>query len=106
VAERIREEVGLLLQKRIKDPALEPATVTEVTVTADLRCACIRYSVLGGEEERRAAAEGWRRGAGFIRREVARALGLRFAPALSFRYDDGLERADRVRALLAETRKE
>lgn len=106
VAERIREEVSLILQNRVRDPGLAAATVTEVTVTADLRNARIGYSVLGGEEERRKAADGWRRCAGFIRRELGRELDLRVVPELTFRYDDSYDKVARIRALLDEVGKD
>lgn len=106
VAERIRQEVCLLLLNRIKDPGLLGATVTEVTVSADLRCARIRYSVLGGEEERRRAAEGWHRCAGFIRHELGKGLDLRFVPELDFCYDESYEGDARLLALLNEVGKE
>ncbi|MCL5883986.1 MAG: 30S ribosome-binding factor RbfA [Deltaproteobacteria bacterium] len=102
VAERIREEVCLILQHKVKDPGLAAATVTEVTVTPDLRAARISWSVLGGERERDKAAAGWRRCAGFIRREVGRELDLRHTPELTFRYDDSYEKDARIRALLDE----
>ncbi len=100
VAERIREEVCLILQHKLKDPALSAATVTEVTVTPDLRAARILWTILGGEQERAEATAAWRRCAGFVRREVGRELDLRYTPELTFRYDDSYEKDARIRALL------
>jgi ribosome-binding factor A len=102
VAERIREEVSLILQRKVRDPGLESVTVTEVTVTPDLRNACVRYSVLGGEEERRIAASALRRSRSFIRRELGKVLGLRFLPEMAFQYDDSYERNARIGTLLRE----
>lgn len=100
VAERIREEVCLILQNKVKDPALASVTVTGVTVTPDLRQARILWSVMGAEDERKTAASAWLRCAGFIRREVGRELDLRYTPELTFAYDDSYERNARILALL------
>ena len=53
VAERIREEISLILQNKVKDPGIGLVTVTDVSVTPDLRTARVHYSVLGGEDEKR-----------------------------------------------------
>src|SRR4030067_348597 len=47
VGERIREEISLILQNRVKDPGLGGVTVTDVTMTVDLKIARAHYSVLG-----------------------------------------------------------
>ncbi|GAB4365815.1 MAG: ribosome-binding factor A [Deltaproteobacteria bacterium] len=102
VAERIREEISLILQNRVKDPGAGRITVTDVTVTADLRLARIYYSVLGGEEERESAREALRRSKGFLRRELGQVLRIRYAPDLSFRYDASYEQGARIDRLLRE----
>jgi len=102
VAERIREEVSLLLLNRVKDPGTGPVTVTDVTVTPDLRMARIFYSVLGGEEERAAARKGLRRSKGFLRRELGRVLQIRYSPDLTFLYDASYEKGARIDSLLRE----
>lgn len=102
VAERIREEISLLLQNRVRDPGTAPVTVTDVTVTPDLRMARIFYSVLGGEEERAAASKGLRRSKGFLRRELGRVLQIRYSPDLTFLYDASYEKGARIDRLLRE----
>src|SRR4030066_908926 len=87
VAERIREEVSLILQNRVKDPGLGGVTVTDVVVTGDLKIARVHYSVLGGDEERIAARDALRRSRGYIRRELGRGLRMRYSPDITFLYD-------------------
>ena len=41
-----------------------------------------------------------RNGLGFIRREIAQRLSLRYAPQLSIHYDETQERAARVNSLI------
>ncbi len=100
VAERIREEISLILQHRMKDPGLAGVTVTDVTVTGDLKIARIHYSVLGGDEERIAARDALRRSRGYIRKELGGVLRMRFSPDVTFHYDTSFERGSRIDALL------
>jgi len=100
VAERIREEISLILQNRVNDPGLAGITVTDVTVTGDLKIARVYYSVLGEDEERDAARRALRRSRGYIRRELGRILTMRYAPDVTFHYDAAFERGARIDTLL------
>lgn len=102
VGERIREELSLLLLRKVNDPGLAPVTVTEVSVTSDLRIAHVNYSALVAKEERPAVAKALRRSSGFLRRELGHLLGLRYAPELQFHYDDSFDRGARIDAILRE----
>ncbi len=102
VGERIREELSLLLMRRVNDPGLAPVTVTDVSVTKDLRIAHVNYSALVAQEERPAVAKALRRSSGFLRRELGHLLGLRYAPELQFHYDDSFDRGARIDAILRE----
>jgi ribosome-binding factor A len=100
VGERIREELSLLLLRKVNDPGLAPVTVTEVSVTPDLRIAHVNYSALVAPMERPAVAKALRRSSGFLRRELGHLLGLRYAPELQFHYDDSFDRGARIDAIL------
>jgi ribosome-binding factor A len=100
VGEKIREELSLLLLRKVNDPGLAPVTVTEVSVTSDLRIAHVNYSALVAPEERPAVAKALRRSSGFLRRELGHLLGLRYAPELQFHYDDSFDRGARIDAIL------
>ena len=102
VGERIREELSLLLLRKVNDPGLAPVTVTEVSVTPDLRIAHVNYSALVPKEERPAVVKALRRSSGFLRRELGHLLGLRYAPELQFHYDDSFDRGARIDAILRE----
>lgn len=100
VGERIREELCLILLRKMNDPGLASVTVTEVSVTKDLRIAHVNYSALVAPEERPAVAKALRRSSGFLRRELGHLLGLRYAPELQFHYDDSFDRGARIDAIL------
>src|SRR4030065_2513132 len=100
VAERIREEVPLILENRVKDPGLGGVTVTDVVVTNDLKIARVHYSVLGGDEERLLAGDALRRSRGYIRRELGRVLQMRYSPDINFHLDTTYEKGERINRLL------
>jgi len=106
VAARIREEISLILQHRAKDPGLGGVTVTDVTMTGDLKIARIHYSVQGGEEERIAARDGLRRSRGYIRKELSRVLQMRYSPDVVFHYDASFEKGARIDVLLRKAAEE
>jgi len=100
VGEKIREELSLLLLRKVNDPGLASVTVTEVSVTPDLRIAHVNYSALVATSDRPAVIMALRRSSGFLRRELGHSLGLRYAPELQFHYDDSFDRGARIDAIL------
>jgi ribosome-binding factor A len=101
VAELLKREVALILDRRLRDPRLRGlVSVTDVEVTGDLSLARIYVSVLEGGETRAHALAALKRAAGFVRAEVAPVLGLREVPEIRFVFDDSLERGARVDELL------
>jgi ribosome-binding factor A len=84
LAERISKIVAEMLERRVKDPRLGFATVTETKLTADLREATVFYTVYGSPEEREETAAALHSATGIIRTEVGRQLGLRHTPSVTF----------------------
>lgn len=106
VGEELRHALAQLLRPgALNDPALRDAnlTVTEVRLSPDLRNATVFVMPLGGAPEPTAIAEilaGLKRSAAFLRGQLARAVGLRFAPNLSFAFDGAFDNAERIAAIL------
>lgn len=96
----VQKELAALLVEGLKDPRVGFATITEVRMADDLRNATVYVSVYGTDEERAASLEGLQAASGFLKREVAQRLRLRFAPELSFKRDESLDRAERLETLL------
>ena len=102
VAELIREEVSQIVGFELEDPRLERVTVTEVKVADNLRDARVYVVAEGTEEERAAALKALVKAAPYVRRQLGRALNLRYTPELHFVRDTVEESATRVEALLSE----
>lgn len=106
VAERVRAELmELLLRGRVHDPDARDLYVTDVVVSADLRHARVYVRCALGDaspERGRRAVKALQRASGFIQRELAPRLELKYQPELRFFWDEGFDRARRVEELLEE----
>lgn len=102
VSEQIKREVGSMLLSEIKDDrvGVGMASVTRVEVSGDLRHARILVSIYGSESDRQQTMEGLAHATGFVRRELAKRLTMRFVPEVQFIEDRSIEKGTQVLALL------
>ncbi len=100
VSDLIKDEVCRLLLREVRDPRIGFVTVTGATVSPDLRSVVVFVSVLGEPAVREGALKGLNSAAGFFKRSLFHNLRLRYAPAVSFRLDDSLERGERIDRVL------
>jgi ribosome-binding factor A len=89
-----------LISREVKDPRVGNVTITAVEVAQDLATARIFFVPFAGAQEPAQVAEGLARAGGFLRGAVGRQLGLRHAPRLSFVFDDTLDKALHLTALI------
>ena len=88
----LRQELSQLILKGIKDPRLSGVvSITNVSVSPDLRNAKVYLSVLGGSDIKTEALAGMQSAASFLRRELRNSLSLRYVPFLKFELDQSLE---------------
>ena len=101
VQSQIAEILNTVFRFETKDPRLQSVYVMEVRVSQDLRFARVYWRTEDGtpDEDVLAAFE---RGKGFLRKQVAEKLNIRFAPELAFFRDSTLERGERVLGLIRE----
>lgn len=111
VAERLREELPAAL-RTLRDPRLDGVTVSRVEMTDDLQLAKIFVRRLSAgaladdEAGRRAMLKGLEAASSRIRREVSRALALRYSPTLRFFYDEAPDALSRVEEILREIKRD
>src|ERR671911_3163633 len=101
IADRIQVIVAQMLERRVKDPRLGFVTVTDVRVTGDSQQASIFYTVLGEETDLASTAAALESAKGLLRSEVAKQLGMRHAPSLTFIADALPESARHLDDVLA-----
>src|SRR6476620_8496535 len=105
VADRIQVIVAQMLERRVKDPRLGFVTITDVRVTGDTQQATIFYTVLGettsADGDLASTAAALESAKGLLRSEVAKQLGMRHAPTLTFVPDAIPETARHLDEVLA-----
>ena len=102
VGERVRHILSeLLTRQEVHDDTLSAhsVSVTEVRMSPDLRNAGVYVKPLLGEEED-VVLTALKQNTAFFQREVAKRLGLKFAPKLKFRSDESFDEAARIERLL------
>ena len=102
LAEQIREHIALMLVRgEISDPRVRGITLNSVKMSPDLQIAKVYFSVLGEKQKRQEAEKGLKQASGYIRRELGKALLVRYTPAVIFHYDDSIEYSVKMGALIS-----
>jgi len=96
----IQQVISELLRKKIQDPRLKDATITEVKLSSDLRIAKIYFVVPGPAENKEDAKKGFQKALGYLKRSLGRQLNLRYMPDLQFYYDESFEYGSNIDRLL------
>lgn len=107
-AERVRHQIQQVLAaeiERLRDPGMGFVTITEVTLTPDMRNARAYFTVLGSETEKLASTDALMRATKHLRGIVAKNVRLRYVPALEFVPDPVPERAHHIDELIAKLHK-
>lgn len=91
VAVQIQKVLSELLLKKTKDPRLDMAVVTGVKMSRDIRTANIYFTVTGGRESKDQTMKGFQDAHGFLKRTLAKQLGLRYMPEIKFIYDESID---------------
>jgi ribosome-binding factor A len=91
------------LLRSVKDPRVGQGmiSVTRVDVTGDLRYAKVYLSVMGLESEKE-LKKGLKSAAGWLRRELAQRLSLRYTPELIFELDASIGIGAKINKIIAE----
>ena len=100
INEDLQREISALI-RTLKDPRVQQSmvSVTKVDATGDLRWAKVYISVLDKEKSKE-TLKGLKSAGGFMRREIASRLHLRYTPELVFEEDQSMEYGARMFDLL------
>ena len=106
---RINEEIQRELSDqfhRLKDPRVSSGmvSITRVDTTGDLRYARVYVSALNKNQEKE-ILKGLKSASGFLRRELGRALQLRYTPELQFIADDSIQYGAHILEVLRDPNK-
>ncbi len=108
IAEEVKKVISqMLYEGQIKDinviGSRSLISVTSVEVVKDLRYAYVYISVLG--DDAKEIMEGLHSAAGYVRREVGKAVKLRYTPEVIFRLDDSIEKGAYLSKLITDVNK-
>ena len=92
--------------RRLKDPRVSSGMVSVIRVdtTGDLRYARVYVSALDKSREKE-VLKGLKSASGFLRRELGRALQLRYTPELQFIADDSIQHGAHILEVLRDPSK-
>jgi ribosome-binding factor A len=102
IDELLRQEIGSIVTREVRDPRIGFATITSVETTRDLRHAKVWVSVIGQPDEREATVAALRRAMPFVRHELGIRLRIKRIPDLHVQLDDTAERGTRILQLLSD----
>ncbi|KAB2901942.1 MAG: 30S ribosome-binding factor RbfA [Dokdonella sp.] len=101
VAAELRRELAVLVHAAVREHALPSVSVSDVEVSRDLDVASVYVTALLGTQGA-AATKALNELAREFRRELSRTMKLRRVPELRFRYDDSVDKGERIEQLLRE----
>ena len=88
----VLKELSNIIRSEIKDPRINPMTsVVAVEVAPDLKTCKAYISVLGDEKSQKDTITGLKSAEGYIRRQLARTVNLRYTLEIRFILDQSIE---------------
>ena len=99
--EDIKRELTAVFRE-LKDPRVQNSfiSIVRVDVTNDLSYCTVQISAIEGMDKANEAVKGLKSAAGFIRRELAHRLRLRYVPELIFKATDSIEYSANISRIL------
>ena len=94
-------DVAEIIRFDVRDPRLADVTITAVNISDDLKHARIFYTVPSDDAEvRKQVVKALGRASGFIKKELAAKLNIKFMPEIAFEFDATIDQARRIDELL------
>ncbi|MDY5730166.1 MAG: 30S ribosome-binding factor RbfA [Eubacteriales bacterium] len=91
ISEQAHRDIDTIVRDELNDPRISGTySITRVEVTRDLSFAKVYVSVLE-DDKRKGLLEALKHAAGFIRKELAKRMMIRYAPQLIFVEDKNIE---------------
>ena len=100
VAQLIKEELAILIQKKFPLSQFGLITLTNVDVSSDLKNSTIYFTSLNQKESNSELTAKLNEHAGYFRYEISQLLTSKTVPSLYFKYDNSIERAQRLSRII------
>ena len=104
VSAELRREIALLVHAAVREHALPSVSVSDVETSRELDVATVWVTTLLPDQAKE-ATKALNELAKEFRRELSRTLSIRRVPELRFRYDDSVDKGERIESLLRDDAK-
>jgi len=102
----IQRQLTLMLRDKVRDPRIDPLTITEVSLTRDRRIARVYVASYADEDTLKEGLAGLESAKGLLRHELAQLLHWPWAPELLFRVDRSWQYGEHMDRLIDQVRQE
>ncbi len=96
----VHRELSAILQNKLSDPRIGQITITEVSMSRDLKHAKVYVTSSETPDSMERTLLNLNRAKSYIRHQLGANLNMKFTPAVSFLKDEMPERSDRVISLI------
>jgi ribosome-binding factor A len=103
VSVQLRKELGLLVHAAVRDHELPSVSVSDVETSKELDVATVWVTTLSPDQAKE-ATKALNELAKEFRRELSRTLTIRRVPEFRFKYDDSVDKGERIESLLRDDR--
>lgn len=100
VAELLRRALSKLIAREVGDRLVKMLSITQVTVSRDLKRATVYVSSVERDADPDAIEDALHRAGGYLRRKLAREVHLKTTPDLAFKYDASIRRGVEMTQLI------
>lgn len=101
-----RDVLSNAMTVKMNDPGVRGVVITNIHLTPDLKQARVYFSHANGPAFESEIIKHLRKSKGFLKKELASAVRLRFIPELDFYYDSTEDEARRIEALFQKIHEE
>jgi len=99
--EDLKRILSDIIRNELKDPGLSRmVTISNLTLTRDLKHAKIYLSIYGNEEEIKNTLAILEKSTGYLRKEIGKRIRIRYAPELHFELDKSIEYGIRITEII------
>ncbi len=100
ICDLLKKEISSIIQNDVRDSRVGFVTVSSVDISPDLKNAKVFVNMLGTEKNKKDGLIGLKRAVSYIRTDLASRVSLRYVPRITFAYDEGLDRYERIDDIL------
>ena len=103
MADELKKEISLIINRDTKDPRLKNININAVKVSDDIGIATIYYSIIGKsirKSESSLNPKILKKFSGMVRSKLSKTMKIRRVPVINFRFDESIEYSENIERLL------